>query len=1016
MKSAENGKGNKIRGKGKRPGKPAKPLRKMIIGGILLTVLSGLFVCFLVFDNVVVNTARSIGARISQMKAMSEDVERNLTLYSEVAQEEALRNLEKMELSFAAFGDDIRKEADGKPCYYGDGAVVQVSDGEVVYPEGFPEDVVLDPEFASVAGNVAYSVPAINSDGDDFSSYLIFYIPLEEGSDLYYIEWESVEAAAEKQKILFDANKSFAGIEKAFGANLLLFPVKADAEGKHALIYHSDNLPQHICAEDYGITEEMMQKAVGSFRNLTAEQLSKAYYLLEVDGALYEVFLQKFNSATDIEDSILAYMIPYEDTWFMMLEQSVLTVGVFVIIGVFLLVWASSTLVLVRDHDLNEKQKAELAPKKIRRRGLDILLIGGIIVLIAAALFLALVRLYSTCHQVTTSLETLQERLDDNESRNQLAQNLGRETYEGFAVQIGRILEEHPEYATRKILQGMCDIVEADYIMLFDKNGDEILTNAPFVNVSLGKEPGSASYDFRRLLQGVSLITGESAVNDLTGEETVMIGVRVETPREDPDADPEYEALLLAVPASKIHRESIETTGEIMYSLVSEKQLAFSVDPETHLILDASDSTLVGENAHELGLPERALVDGFRDFFNLDGLPYYGECAERSGIFYYYAAVQSHIYQNVWFYSLVAVAGYFILMGLYLIYVLFGYRRFFETWSEIGEVLEEESKDQIELSRGKWKRSVDPSLRWKPSVIRYGTRAPIHLAFRVAEGLLTAVIIILGARLITSRSSSRTSLMSFVLQGKWAKGFNLFSIISIMILLGEVIVISMTAKLILRLLSDAMGTKGETICRLLINLVSYAGAIIFVYFALYDVGFDSGALLTSLGLMSFAVSLGAKDLITDIIAGLSIVFEGEYQVGDIIDVGGYRGEVLEIGVRTMKLEGRGGNIKIFSNRDVKNVVNMTRLNSWVALEVTVSGSRPLPEIEKELELILPAIGKSIKDIISGPYYKGVAAIGKGGANTLSITAECNEEDYYSVQRAMNRAIQEAFEEHDIQIV
>ncbi len=43
--------------------------------------------------------------------------------------------------------------------------------------------------------------------------------------------------------------------------------------------------------------------------------------------------------------------------------------------------------------------------------------------------------------------------------------------------------------------------------------------------------------------------------------------------------------------------------------------------------------------------------------------------------------------------------------------------------------------------------------------------------------------------------------------------------------------------------------------------------------------------------------------------GLSIVFEGEYQVGDIIEVGGYRGEVLEIGVRTTKLEGRGGNIK-----------------------------------------------------------------------------------------------------------
>ena len=188
-----------------------------------------------------------------------------------------------------------------------------------------------------------------------------------------------------------------------------------------------------------------------------------------------------------------------------------------------------------------------------------------------------------------------------------------------------------------------------------------------------------------------------------------------------------------------------------------------------------------------------------------------------------------------------------------------------------------------------------------------------------------------------------------------------------------------------------------------------------IYFALYDLGFRPGTLLASLGLISFAISLGAKDLITDIIAGLSIVFEGDYQVGDIIDVGGYRGEVLEIGVRTTKLEGRGGNIKIIGNQDVKNVINMTRKNSWVAIEIGVSADKSLAEVEKELELILPAIGKNIPDIISGPKYKGVLSIGKGGVNNLSIIAECNEEDYYSVQRALNRQIRESFEEHGIPI-
>lgn len=145
------------------------------------------------------------------------------------------------------------------------------------------------------------------------------------------------------------------------------------------------------------------------------------------------------------------------------------------------------------------------------------------------------------------------------------------------------------------------------------------------------------------------------------------------------------------------------------------------------------------------------------------------------------------------------------------------------------------------------------------------------------------------------------------------------------------------------------------------------------------------------------------------------MFDGEYQVGDIIEVGGYRGEVLEIGVRTTKLEGRGGNIKIIGNRDVKNVVNMTRMNSWYPLDINISADQPLDQVEAMLKEQLPRIGQAIPEIISGPYYKGVIGIGKGSI-TLSIIAECNEADYHEVQRALNRAVQELFAEKEIRIL
>ena len=142
---------------------------------------------------------------------------------------------------------------------------------------------------------------------------------------------------------------------------------------------------------------------------------------------------------------------------------------------------------------------------------------------------------------------------------------------------------------------------------------------------------------------------------------------------------------------------------------------------------------------------------------------------------------------------------------------------------------------------------------------------------------------------------------------------------------------------------------------------------------------------------------------TDILAGLTIVFDGDFQVGDIVDIAGYRGKVLEIGVRSIKLIGTGDNIKVISNRDVRNVINMTQLNSWYPLNLTIPSTVPLSQLEEVFERELPKIGEQIPEIISGPSYKGVTQI-TGGKMTVNILAEHKEEDYFRVQRQLTSAV------------
>ena len=1016
--------------------------KKLTIGIILLIVFGILFGAIVSFTYTVVSAMHSIKTQASEMKGSMESVEQAIEMDYSVNASLAATDLQKARIVAAIYADQ-KKGTDRKPEYFQDGMIVSVSDGAVSYPEDYHESFQLDAEQFTEEAGVQYCILNPDDDIEMYALGVVYYAQI--GGSYYYLEWKDYAETSARTSKIYDINKSFAAFEKAFQESFLLIDGNDDVNGNHILIYRSDALPAYDTAEEYGITAQMLasvQSEKSVQKDLTGEETESqhaedtktqdveslrpetessqddmlamaamSYNLLTIGDETYELYLRKMNYSSTIgEGKILAYLIPFAAASSSAEEQYTLIIEVLFAIGIVFLVWFYSMMRLVHDHSLNSKQKEEFKPRAVVRMAFSIIGIGAVAILGIAALSMCLFRLYRICNQVDTSLQMLEQRIEDNDVNVRIAQNLQKKNYEDFATLTAGLIQDNPEAARPDNLQTICDIVGADYIMLFDSNGDELVTNSRYIGISLGKDDSSSTHDFRRLLNGVPLITHDLAKDDVTGEDNVMIGVSYT----DPSEQGRYRALLMAVPGDKIYDSVAETPGDIMSSLVTEGMYAFSADPETGIIKEASDSSLVGSNAQDLGLPEQALHNGYRDFVTFNGQSSYGECIEINGLLYFYVSGQYHIYEFALPTALIFMIGYLILMSILVLCMLHGYRKFFDEWSEVGQTLKSDV-NEIETAEGRRKYSRDPGIRWKSSTERYGSLAPIHNAFMALKVLLVIGIFQIGLVVLTSTDETQNSMLSYILHGQWTKGLNLFALTAILVLFAEVVLAVVLVKLLLRLISQALGTKGDTVCRLLINLADYAGVICFAYFALYDLGFNPSTLLASLGLLSFAISLGAKDLITDVIAGLSIVFEGEYQVGDIIDVGGYRGEVLEIGVRTTKLEGRGGNIKIIGNRDIKNVVNMTRKNSWYPMEINVSSDQSLVGIEKVLDENLPQIGESIPEILSGPYYKGITSMGKG-ALTLSIIAECDEADYYVVQRALNHAVQEMLEENGIKMV
>lgn len=208
--------------------------------------------------------------------------------------------------------------------------------------------------------------------------------------------------------------------------------------------------------------------------------------------------------------------------------------------------------------------------------------------------------------------------------------------------------------------------------------------------------------------------------------------------------------------------------------------------------------------------------------------------------------------------------------------------------------------------------------------------------------------------------------------------------------------------------------KGKTISRLLLSFVKWAIALTAVFFVLDAWGVPATATLTGAGVLALIIGLGSQSLVADILAGIFIVFEGEFQVGDIVIIDGWRGEVKEIGMRTTKLLDVGGNLKIVNNSEIKTIINQTQELSLAKASVSVSYNVRIEKVEAVIADNIDKIKEKIPAIVKGPIYMGVSQLGESGVELLFV-AYCKEDDIYQVQRDINREIKIMFDDNDIEI-
>jgi small conductance mechanosensitive channel len=173
---------------------------------------------------------------------------------------------------------------------------------------------------------------------------------------------------------------------------------------------------------------------------------------------------------------------------------------------------------------------------------------------------------------------------------------------------------------------------------------------------------------------------------------------------------------------------------------------------------------------------------------------------------------------------------------------------------------------------------------------------------------------------------------------------------------------------------EHMTGRKRTIAQLVVAAFEFLILLFYLYSLLTLLGIPVGTLLASVGLVSLALGMGAQGLVSDLITGINILSEGEYNIGDTVKIGTYTGTVLSFTLRNTRLKTTNGAVIYIPNRNITIVENLTHgsHSGWsMNINLNLSVDNDLTTVNHAIN----TVNASLKDKFKNQIKKGPQIIG-----------------------------------------
>lgn len=216
---------------------------------------------------------------------------------------------------------------------------------------------------------------------------------------------------------------------------------------------------------------------------------------------------------------------------------------------------------------------------------------------------------------------------------------------------------------------------------------------------------------------------------------------------------------------------------------------------------------------------------------------------------------------------------------------------------------------------------------------------------------------------------------------------------------------------------EAVQKRSNTLSRVLVGAVQVFMFLIAIFMILSELDIDIAPILAGAGVVGIAIGFGAQSLVKDIVAGLFIILENQYRVGDWVRIADVDGLVEDINLRRTVLRDFSGAVHTVPNGEIRVATDYTKDWSRVNMNVGVAYGEDLDRVIS----VINRVGKELAEdpewgpsILSPPQALGVDKLGDSGIE-IKILGDTRPMRPWAIMRELRLRLKKAFDKEGIEI-